>query len=208
MKKMPVNILKSILRQLARITIQRFKPQIIGVTGSVGKTSAKEAIFAALSASKIGGDKIRKSKGNLNNELGLPLAILGDWSEEELSLVSRGKPAGTEKIKKLAFWTKVIFSSLARFYSGGPSYPRILILEYAADRPGDMARLLRIAKPNIGVVTAVGEVPSHVEFFSGPEEIAKEKAKLIETLPASGFAILNYDSEEVFQMKEKTKVFV
>ncbi len=208
MKKIPLKILKIYLKYLAKLTIWRFKPQIIGITGSVGKTSTKETVFAVLSARDGNRQKIRKSKGNLNNELGMPLTILGDWSEEDLKLISRGQPAGTEKTKKLFFWWKVIFSSnvrlLASFFSNKIVYPKILILEYAADRPGDIKYLLEMARPNIAIVTAVGEIPSHVEFFSGPEAIVKEKAKLIESLPANGFAILNFDNEVVINMKEKT----
>ncbi|PJA41627.1 hypothetical protein CO177_01270, partial [Candidatus Wolfebacteria bacterium CG_4_9_14_3_um_filter_37_9] len=47
----------------------RFEPDIIAITGSVGKTSAKEAIYAVLQNHK----RARKSSGNLNNELGMPL---------------------------------------------------------------------------------------------------------------------------------------
>ena len=209
MKKIPLKILKSYLKFLAELTIRRFKPQIIGITGSVGKTSAKDAIFAVLSARGGERGEVRKSEGNLNNELGMPLAILGDWAEEDLKLISRGQPAGTEKFKKLLFWWKVIFSSKKRlidsFFLDKIDYPKILILEYAADRPGDIKYLLEMARPNIAVVTAVGEIPSHVEFFSGPEAVAKEKAKLIESLPANGFAVLNFDDEAVINMKERAK---
>ena len=208
MKKIPLKILKYMLKQLARLTIWRFKPQIIGITGSVGKTSTKEAVFAVLSARDGNRLKIRKSEGNLNNELGMPLAILGDWSKEDLKLISRGQPAGTEKIKKFFFWWKVIFLSkvrlIASFFSNKLNYPKILILEYAADRPGDIKYLLEMAKPNIAIATTIGEIPSHIEFFSGPEAVVKEKAKLIELLPANGFAILNYDNEIIINMKEKT----
>lgn len=111
MRNIPVKILEWILKKLSQLTIWRFQPQIIGITGSAGKTSTKEAIYAVLTHSTSGQGKhyrVRKSEGNLNNELGLPLAILGQWSEKELKLVSREQPRGTEKIKKLFFWLKVI----------------------------------------------------------------------------------------------------
>ncbi|MFA5099072.1 MAG: UDP-N-acetylmuramoyl-tripeptide--D-alanyl-D-alanine ligase [Candidatus Paceibacterota bacterium] len=208
MSKIFIKILKVYLKFLAKITIRRFKPQVIGITGSVGKTSAKEAVFAVLSSRDGNRQKIRKSEGNLNNELGMPLTILGDWSEEDLKLISRGQPVGTKKIKKFLFWWKVIFVSKIRliksFFSNKVVYPKVLILEYAADRPGDMKYLLGMAKPNIAIVTAVGEIPSHVEFFSGPDAVAKEKGRLVESLEADGFAILNYDNEAVISMREKT----
>ena len=84
-------------------------------------------------------------------------------------------------------------------------YPEILILEYAADRPGDIKYLLEIAKPQIAVVTAIGEIPVHVESYSGPEALAREKTKLIEQLPTLGFAILNVDDSFVADMKSRTR---
>ena len=84
-------------------------------------------------------------------------------------------------------------------------YPELLILEYAADRPGDIKYLLEIAKPFIGVVTAIGKIPVHVEFFSSPEAISREKVKVIEGLSANSFAVLNFDDEAVINMKERTR---
>ena len=205
MKHFLLKILKSILKQLARLTVWRFKPRIIGITGSAGKTSTKEAIYAVLKKYYC----VRKTEGNLNNELGVPLTILGDWSEEELKLVSRDTPPGEQRIKKLFFWIKVIVSALIRvLFLRKSAYPRVLILEYAADRPGDIKYLLEIARPQIGVVTTIGEIPVHVEFFSGPEAVAREKSKLIESLPANGFAVLNFDNEIVMEMRERTRARV
>ena len=73
-------------------------------------------------------------------------------------------------------------------------YPEFLILEYGADRPGDIKYLLSIVRPNVSVIAAVGDVPVHVEFYGGPAEVAREKGRLIEYLPAAGFAVLNYEA--------------
>ena len=205
MKQLAITILSALLRQLARLIIWRFRPGIVGVTGSVGKTSAKLAIAAVLSAER----SVRWSKGNLNNELGLPLAILGDWKEQQLALVSRGEPAGERRLEKAFFWLKVILLSAFRIVFGRRSgYPEILVLEYGADRPGDIKSLLDIARPNLSVITAVGDVPVHVEFYSGPEEVAREKARLIECLPSSSYAILNYDEERVSALADRTRAHV
>ncbi len=198
------NILRYALKQLARLTIWRFRPGIVGITGSVGKTSAKRATLAVLGSDR----KVRAGKGNLNNDLGLPLAVLGDWKEKDLKLVSRGGPEG-KRARKLFFWIKVIFISFFKIAFGRASaYPEILILEYGADRPGDLKYLLRVARPNVSVITAVGEVPVHVEFFSGPGEVAREKARLIEYLPTAGFAILNYDDDIVMELRDRTRAHV
>lgn len=176
--------LQQIIRQLAIWTIRKYKPGVVAVTGSVGKTSTKEAMYAVLKGSR----SVRKSSGNFNNELGVPLSILGDWQEI----------AGNN------FWLKVILLSLVRLVIRF-RYPDILVLEYAADRPGDLKYLLDMARPQIGVVTAIGDIPVHVEFFSGPEAIAREKAKIVEALPVSGVAVLNYDDQAVLDMRQRTR---
>ena len=201
MKDFAITTLRSTLRWLARTTIWRYKPTVVGVTGSVGKTSTKVAISAVLSANR----RVRVSYGNLNSELGLALSILGDWREEDLKLVSRDQPAGTAHFQKIFFWTKVICVSFWRIVAKTNDYPDVLVLEYGADRPGDIKYLLTLAKPRIGIITAVGDIPVHVEFYAGPDDVAREKARLIEALPAAGCAILNGDDETVLSIKERTR---
>ncbi len=197
----PKKILRNLLQKLARLTIWRYRPGIIGVTGTVGKTSTKLAILAVLEKTR----RVRAARGNLNNDLGMPLAILGNWSEADLKLVSRVTPAGTAHAQKFGFWLKVLFGSLWRIIVKDRNYPEILVLEYGADRPGDIKYLLKIARPNVSIITAVGEVPVHVEFYAGPEEVAREKGRLIEYLPAAGFAILNYDDKRVMNLEQRTR---
>jgi UDP-N-acetylmuramoyl-tripeptide--D-alanyl-D-alanine ligase len=176
------------LNFLAKETLKRYRPGIIGVTGSVGKTSAKLAIASVLFPER----KVRAVKANFNNELGFPLAILGDY----------------QSIKHpIFFWPWVIAASAARLIFKS-RYPEILVLEYGADRPGDIKYLLEIAKPNIGVITAIGDIPAHVEFFGGPDELAKEKSHLIEVLGVTGFAVLNSDDERVMDLKNKTRAHI
>lgn len=202
---MPVTILKKTLRKLARLTIWRYRPAIIGVTGSAGKTSAKLAIKAVLERDR----RVRVSFGNLNSDLGLPLTILGDWSAADLALVSRATPRGTKKMQKVWFWMNVICSSVWRIiFASSGGYPEILILEYGADRPGDIKYLLSIARPNISVITAIGDIPVHVEFYGGPDEVAREKGRLIEYLPVGGFAILNGDDDTVMDLQSRTRARV
>jgi UDP-N-acetylmuramoyl-tripeptide--D-alanyl-D-alanine ligase len=196
--------LSASLRVLARLTVWRYEPKIVGVTGSVGKTSAKVAIATVLATEH----RVRASYGNLNNGLGLPLAILGAWSSEELKLVSRDMPAGTATFGKIFFWVKVIGVSVWNILFHANGYPDVFVLEYGADRPGDIKYLLKIAKPSIGVVTAIGEVPVHVEFYATPQEVAREKSRLIDGLPASGFAVLGADDPTVLQLKDRTRASV
>jgi len=202
---MSVKILRTILRRLARWTIWRYRPAVIGVTGSAGKTSTKLAIKAVLERDR----RVRVSFGNLNSDLGLPLTILGDWSAADLALVSRATPRGTKTLQKIGFWIKVIASSAWRIvFSSAAEYPEILILEYGADRPGDIKYLLSIARPNISMITAIGDIPVHVEYYGGPEEVAREKGRLIEYLPVGGFAILNGDDDVVMGLQSRTRARV
>lgn len=189
MKSFFLKILKYKLKRLAKLTLWRYRPGIIGVTGSVGKTSAKMAIAAVLKGERL----VRFAKGNFNNEIGLPLSIIGDYSE----------------IKGLFFWPVVL--SKALWQALGPknkNFPELLVLEYAADKPGDIKYLLSIARPNVSVVTAIGDVPVHVEFYAGPEEVAREKGRLIEFLPVAGFAVLNSDDESVLNLKDRTRAHI
>ncbi|MGB9848168.1 MAG: UDP-N-acetylmuramoyl-tripeptide--D-alanyl-D-alanine ligase [Minisyncoccia bacterium] len=186
--RLPFNILKTTLRYLAILTLRKYKPFVIGITGSVGKTSTKEAIFTVLSQEK----KVRRSKGNFNNELGMPLTIINDY----------------EKISGIFFWFKVFIFSLKQLIFTNKNYPEILVLELAADKPGDIEYLINIARPKIGVITAIGETPVHVEHYPNSQAVAKEKSKLIESLSANGFAILNRDDLIVWGLRNRTRAQV
>jgi UDP-N-acetylmuramoyl-tripeptide--D-alanyl-D-alanine ligase len=173
------------VRLLASWTLKRYKPTVIGVTGSAGKTSSKEAIFAVLRKEYV----CRRNVKNFNNELGVPLTILGDYQQ------SGG----------FFFWLKAILKGYWHLIIKDKKYPEVLILEMAADRPGDIKYLTNLTKPHVGVITAIGDVPVHVEFYSSPEAVVREKGKMIESLPEDGFAILNFDDERVWELKNKTR---
>lgn len=184
MKAKIIKILERVVRFLAKLTIWRYQPVVIGITGSVGKTSAKMAVSAVLSSDK----RVRCSPNNFNNELGVPLTIISNKTE----------------IKGLLFWPEVILGAFWKVIRRSP-YPEILILEYGIDRPGDMKYLLSIARPKLSIITEISEVPPHVEFFESAASLAREKGRIIEQLPVGGYAILNYDSEVVVGMRDKTR---
>ena len=202
MESITAKIIRPILAFLARLTILRYRPKIVGVTGSVGKTSTIGAIVTVLAKTR----NVRMPGGNFNNEIGMSLSILGDWSEREIALVSRdqSRPGGT-KFRKLCFWLKVFFVGAWRVAVRSKRYPKVLVLEYGADRPGDILRLMRIARPDVGVVTAVGDAPAHVEFYANPEAVAREKGRLIERLSPGQFAILNHDDDTVDALRDRTR---
>jgi UDP-N-acetylmuramoyl-tripeptide--D-alanyl-D-alanine ligase len=170
----------------AKRVIKREHPEIVGITGSVGKTSTKDAIATVLS----GAFDIRSTPGNLNTEFGVPLAILG-FTEPAHS------PLG---------WATLALRAWFRSFAHEQDFPGTFVLEMAADRPGDIAYLCDIAPPKIGVVTAVSE--SHHEKFGSIDEVEKEKRTLVERLPDDGVAILNHDDDRVWRMRERTKAKV
>lgn len=181
MKSKKLQILEKVLRFMAKAVLLRHKPKIIGITGSVGKTSAKSAVFAVLS-SKF---DVRENQKNYNNEIGIPLTIIGAES-------------GGKNIF-LWFWVfwKWIFTLIF------PKYPEILVLELGVDRPGDMQYFMSFIQPMIGIITNISS--SHIEYFGSEENIAKEKGYLIESLKWDGYAILNGDDEKALAMRKRTK---
>lgn len=133
--------------------------------------------------------RVRRAEKNYNNEIGLPLTILGI----------------THYGRNVFSWIGALISVTIRVFIREQQYPEILILEYGADRPGDMDYLISIAKPKIAVVTAIGDIPAHVEFFKNPEELIAEKTKLVGVLSTDGYVVLNHDDFAVYGMKEETK---
>lgn len=171
------------LKILAKLILRKYKPKVIGITGSVGKTSTKEAVYTVL-ASKY---NVRGNIKNYNNEFGLPLTIIG--------IESPGK--------NIFKWIWVFYKACGLILWRDKDYPQILVLEMAADRPKDLKYLVKIARPYIGVVTAVG--PVHLEYFGTLDKIIKEKTRMVSCLEKSGWAILNADDKQVVRMSKDTK---
>ncbi|MFZ5392476.1 MAG: UDP-N-acetylmuramoyl-tripeptide--D-alanyl-D-alanine ligase [Patescibacteria group bacterium] len=176
--------LAQILGRQADFLLKKFQPMVVGVTGSVGKTMTKELIYTVLREKN---DTIR-NEGNFNNEIGVPLSIIG-----------LDKPQGV--VDWLGFLAKVDSEIKKR-----KNFPAYLVLELGADRQGDIKKLCKLVRPTIGVVTTVGA--SHLEYFLTMKNIVKEKRSLIESLPKHGWAILNYDDNNVLRMRTKTKAKV
>ncbi|MFL5778605.1 MAG: UDP-N-acetylmuramoyl-tripeptide--D-alanyl-D-alanine ligase [Chloroflexota bacterium] len=135
----------------------RFDPLVTGVTGSIAKTSTKEAIAAVLARRFV----TLKNEGNQNNEVGLPLTILRLGPEHEAAVLEMGMYVG-----------------------------------------GEIADLARIARPAIGLVTAVQAV--HLSRIGSLEAIEQAKGELLEALPRTGTAILNADDPIVSRMRKRT----
>jgi UDP-N-acetylmuramoyl-tripeptide--D-alanyl-D-alanine ligase len=135
----------------------RFSPLVVGVTGSIAKTSTKEAIAAVLSTRYA----TLKSEGNANNEIGLPLTVLQMGPQHEAAVLEMGMYVG-----------------------------------------GEISTLAAIARPRIGVVTAVLGV--HLARIGSIEAVERAKGELVAALPADGVAVLNADDERVLRMSTRT----
>ncbi|HEX3095752.1 MAG TPA: Mur ligase family protein, partial [Patescibacteria group bacterium] len=175
---------KKILTYIAHKILAKYKPFVIGITGSVGKTSTRHAIAAALSKKY----KLREPIRNYNSEFGILLTLFGT--------------DGLEKNHKAIGWLRVLAKALY-VWLGPQDYPKMLVLEYGIDHPNDMEALLHIVKPDITVLTTIGV--SHKEFFDTNEEIAQEKGKLVEALTEKGTFIYNADDALVSAQTAKAK---
>ncbi len=166
-------ILQKILKLLTKGIIKKYNPKIIGITGSVGKTSTKDALYQALKDSY----RVRKSAGNLNTELGAPLAFIG---------YSNSPTKNNE-------WLKIILKGVKEIIIKNKNYPKIIISELAADKPGDIKYLTNFIQPDIGIVTAIGEIPVHIEFYKNSMQVAEEKSHVLLSIKNNGLAVINRD---------------
>jgi UDP-N-acetylmuramoyl-tripeptide--D-alanyl-D-alanine ligase len=120
----------SALLTLATVERAALRATVVGVTGSVGKTSTKD-LAAAVLAERF---RVHASPGSFNNQVGLPLTILGADERTEM-----------------------------------------LVCEIGAGEVGEIASLCRVARPDLGVVTAVGL--SHLETFGSRQNIVRAEGR-------------------------------
>ena len=180
-------IIIAILTLESRLIIKRYKPFIIAVTGSVGKTATKDAIFCALSSCA----HVRRTEKSLNSEIGLPLTIIGvpnAW-------------------KNLGGWIKNIYTGLEIIFArrSDVTYPEILVLEIGADHPGDIKNVVKWLRPDIAVITKVGDKPVHVEFFHSPQQVFEEKACLVRAIKPGGTAVIFADEPKILGLSDELK---
>lgn len=177
-------IVTAILTFEARLLLMRKRPKIIGITGSVGKTTTKDAIYLALK-NKV---YVRKSEKSFNSNIGVALTVLGlqnAWNNPFL-------------------WLKNIIDGALHALMPG-KYPDVLVLELGVDRPGDMKELTKFVRPDIVVLTRLPDTPVHVEFFNSPEEVCEEKLTLVQALKTDGVFIYNNDDERIRQYVEEVR---
>lgn len=160
---------------LARKTIEKYRPGVIAIAGGIGKTSIQEALYTILRDIR----DVRATSIHFPSETTVPLAIVGPWT----------KGSG------FIFWMNVIAGAIKNLISAS-DYPELLLVEYGARKSRGIERLLKIAKPQIAIVGALGNLPSH------------ELSAMIAGLPSNGYGILNYDDPGSWEMKECTRAHI
>lgn len=176
--------IQHILKYLTKLILWRYKPLIIGVTGSVGKTSTKEAIYTVLKKKF----RVERNVFNLNTEIGMPLTII------------RGKDAK----RNIFLWFYNFFHTLWLFVFKTNKYPQVLVLEMSEDAPGMIKYLVDLARPKIGVITTIGNPPVHLEYYKNINQLIEEISYLPQNLTLNDSIILNADNALVVGFKDKT----
>lgn len=151
------------LEAIGRLGRSRLHGPVIGITGSVGKTSVKDLTCAACTTPD--GPTPWASRRSFNNEIGVPLTL-----------------------------------------ANGPDDSGVVIVEMGARGVGHIRHLCDMARPTIGIVTAVALV--HSELFGSIEAVARCKGELVEALPSDGVAVLNADNPWVASMAGRTQARV
>ncbi len=143
------------LKDIAAWYRMQLNVTVVGITGSVGKTSAKEFIGSVLNQKY----SVLKTEGNFNNEVGLPLTILKIRDDHNAA-----------------------------------------VLEMGISHFGEMHRLSEIAKPDIVVVTNIGQ--SHLENLKSREGVFKAKSEIFDCMNRNGRVCINGDDDMLSAIRE------
>lgn len=144
------------LKKLAAFYRQQLDLKVIGITGSVGKTSTKEFVAGVLSARY----RVWKTQGNFNNEVGLPLTVLQLRDEHEIA-----------------------------------------VLEMGISDFGEMHRLSEIARPDICILTNIGQC--HLEFLGDRDGVLRAKTEIFDFMNPEGTIFVNGDDDKLITLKDK-----
>lgn len=143
------------LKQAAAFYRQQLDIRVVGITGSVGKTSTKEFVASVLSEKY----KVHKTAGNYNNEVGLPLTIFGIQEDDQIA-----------------------------------------VLEMGINTFGEMHRLSEVAKPDICVMTNIGQC--HLENLIDRDGILRAKSEIFDFMNPKGTVVVNGDDDKLATIHE------
>jgi len=143
------------LREIAAFYRNQLSCKVIGITGSVGKTSTKEMIAGVLTAKY----NVLKTSGNFNNEVGVPLTLFRIRDEHEVAVVEMG------------------------------------ISDF-----GEMSRLTAMVRPDVCVITNIGEC--HLENLGDRDGVLRAKTEIFEGLSEEGDVVLNGQDDKLITVGE------
>ncbi|MBX4197607.1 UDP-N-acetylmuramoyl-tripeptide--D-alanyl-D-alanine ligase [Candidatus Saccharibacteria bacterium] len=152
MKKLARRAVAAILGYQVRRLCKKNQIKVIGVVGSIGKTSTKLAIASVLKAEF----RVQYQTGNYNDLVSVPLVFFGG------ELPSLFSPMAWLAVFRR---NQTVLRQL---------YPYdVVVLELGSDAPGQISQFKKFLKLEIGVVTAI--TPEHMAFFGSLDEVAKEE---------------------------------
>jgi len=188
-KLISIERLAAFLHLSARLVVLVRKPFVIGITGSVGKTTTIEMIAAVLKRSEVESlvGEVGRAENNMNDDLGVPATLLQFCDLKEEYAPSRLRAACLAPFRVL------------RIISGIGHYPKVFVLEFGAGWGGHVARLAAMARPQVAVVTTIGA--AHLERFKTLEGVANEKMALVKAVPPSGLVVLGSGHDFVNQLE-------
>lgn len=133
--------------------------KVVGITGSVGKTTTKEMIASVVSQKY---DTL-KTLGNFNNEIGLPLTVFRIRDHHEVAILEMG------------------------------------ISEF-----GEMQRLSKVAKPDMCVITNIGQC--HLENLGTRDGILKAKTEMFDYAKPEALVYLNGDDDKLITLDKDSRI--
>jgi len=151
---------KQAMGKLAGHWRNNFDMPLLAVTGSNGKTTVKEMIRTIMGLKVT----VLATRGNLNNEIGVPLTLFGMGNEHQCAVIEMG-----------------------------------------ANHPGEIARLSKMARPTVAVITQCA--PAHLQGFGSVDGVARAKAEIFSGLDSNGIAVINADDNYADFWKESAADF-
>jgi UDP-N-acetylmuramoyl-tripeptide--D-alanyl-D-alanine ligase len=186
----PLRRIESYVLFWARAVVAARKPFIIGVTGSVGKSTTTAMIAAVLAhpdARPIVG-RVGCTSDNMNDDVGLAATLLHFTGLSTLPWAYHSR-----------LWVLCVTPLLALRAALG-RYPKVMVLEFGVGSTADLHRMVTIARPSVSVVTRIGA--AHLEKLKTLQGVVHEKSALVRAVPRSGLVVLGEDHDSVAQLEQ------
>lgn len=172
----------NLLAWLAKLVAAKYGVRIVAVTGSVGKTTTKEAIFGVLKQAY----HASRSLYNTNTEWGIVASVIRPNFEP--TFTANGKARIT-----IAQLVGLIWEAKMKLIFRKP-YPEVLILELAADKPNDIRWFNRWFKYDVAVITVIGN--THLDYYQNQAQLTAEKLAIADGLVSTGLVVINGECDQ------------